>query len=214
MNHPAATKGSRTPQTLIQPGKVVIKDLVLRALIGLLNLGALGTLWWSLQFRLLPLQHQTRELEGTVGRLTREVDSMESSCAPPVAREIREKFDQIQAPTFKDRAELESWLTGLQQEVIPLALDLEVDLAGAPPPPATNAPAGPIPTRALLTVRPAAEFAAEGTAFQRVLWLSHRLTRDEKRADLTGLTAAGGTNSIGRASLELTLWTRQEEEHP
>jgi len=191
----------------------VTKDVVVRMLITLLNLGALGTLWWSLQFRLLPLQRQTRELESTVGRLTREVDMMDAACAPPVAREIREKFDQIQAPTFKDRAELEAWLTGLQQQVIPLALDLEVDLAGSPPPPATNAPAGPMPTRAVLTVRPAADLAAEGTPFQRVLWLSHQLTREEKRADLTGLTAAGGTNSLGRASLELTLWTRQEEEH-
>ena len=231
MSASTSAKTAGASGTLIQPRKVEYKTLVLRGLIILLNLGSIALLWWSLQYRLLPLQKQARDLSRTVARLSTEVDQMQGAWTTPVSAEIRDKFTEIQAHMFTGRGALEAWLGSIQQQVMPLALDAEVDLNPAAPAGATNAPpgtnaspgataattnaaGGPTLTRIQVIVRPSPDVETVASPFQRVLQLSQRLTHEERRADLVGLSVAGSLRSVGRASLELNLWTGEEGAPP
>ena len=208
------TSGIPVVSTLAKGPGFDHKQILLRGLVVLLNLGSLVFLWWSLQYRLLPLQKQTRQLSATVGRLASDVSQMEVLWTKPVAQEIRSKYDEVQSRVFKDRAAMEAWLAALPQQITPLALDVEMSLSNAVPPAVSNALEGFSSTRAVVTVRPSPEIEAIASPFQRILRFSQILVGDDRRADLVGLSVAGGSNSVSRAVFELDLWAREETSTP
>jgi hypothetical protein len=209
-----APADNRSAGLLIQPRGLDYREIAQRSLLVFLNLGSVAFLWWSLQARLLPLQQETRDLTTTVARLSGEVSLMEATWTPATAQEIRERFGEVRTRAFNGRGALETWLAALKQQVVPLALDIDLDLSKLDAAPATNSPAGPTPRRVLVEVRPAAEIEAIATPFQRILQLTQRLVCDEPRADLVDLSVAGGLGSVSRAVFVLDLWTSDEGDAP
>ena len=206
--------------TLIQPTGFNYRQLVARVMLVLLNLGSLALLGWILQWRLLPLQRQTRELTSTVARLSTAVGVMETMWTRQVTGDIRSRFEEARNRIFHGRGALEAWLGQVQQQVVPLALEVELEIAkadpAAPPSPqsSTNNSANPLPNRVVVAVRPAAEVEAIASPFQRILQFGQQLTGEERRVDLVGFSVIGGLNSISRAVFELNVWTGEEGETP
>ena len=62
----------------------------------------------------------------------------------------------------------------------------------------------------MVSVRLARDIEAIQSPYQRLLRLSHLLTSQERRVDLTELTVIAGSNSIQQATLVLNLWAGKE----
>ncbi len=219
MSNPESQAGHASG-TLVQPKGINYRQLIARVMLVLLNLGSLALLGWILQWRLLPLQRQTRELTSTVDRLSMAVGVMENRWTAPVTGDIRKKFADAKSRVFQGRGALETWLGQVQEQVAPLALEVELEIdkanpAATPiPPTGTNNSANPFPHRVVMAVRPAAEVEAIASPFQRILQLGQLITGEERRVDLVGFSIEAGSNSISRAVFELDVWTGEEGETP
>jgi hypothetical protein len=166
--------------------------------------------WWSLK-RLVPLQRQCRELSATVSRVSTEVDEMQRQWSEDDAAQIRRRFAQANAQLFVDQSALESWMANLKDQVIPLGLDVHTDFAKSVPQSSHNDLAI-IPTTVAVDVRPTLGIQGAESSYQRILRLSHRLTTQQKRADLAELkVSATSDNSINGAVLVLNLWAGEEQ---
>lgn len=217
-NQPETSVASERRGPIIQSTGWDYRDIAIRISLVLLNLGAIGFFWWSLQKVLIPLQKQVRETTTTVTRLISDVDLMERATAEGDVVQVRGKFGDVRSWMFVGRPAVEAWLGGLKEKVVPLALDVDFDFSKADAtepattPGVTNSATAISPTRVSLKVRPAAGVEAVLTPFQRTLQMTQQLTGQEKRVDLVELTATGGSNSVDNVVVVLNLWTGEESD--
>lgn len=200
---------------IIQSSGMDYRDLAIRISLVVLNVGAVAFFWWSLTKVLVPLQSQTRETNVTVTRLISEVDRMERVWAEGDVEQVRSKYGDVRSWMFVGRPAVETWLSGLKEQVVPLALDVDFDFSADPASATattTNATPAINPTRVALKVRPAPGIEAVASPFQRTLQLTQRLTGQEKRVDLVELSATGGSNSVENVTVVLNLWTGEESD--
>ena len=185
-------------------------DRLFRAIILVAVLGSVVMIWWSFVRVLLPRQKQSRELGSTVSRLSAEVDDLERQWTRADAEQVSNQFRQVDLKLFAGRAGVEDSLAALKEQAAPLALDVQAELGPPSPQTAGGRTLTVIPATLSIEVQPARPEIPNPSPYQRILQLSQRLTGEDKRADLTELTVAVGTNSISRAELVLNYWTGKE----
>jgi hypothetical protein len=198
------------PQSGTPPRNAGYRDRLFRVIILVAVLGSVAVIWWSFVMVLLPRLKESRELSSRVSRLSAEVDDLEHQWTKAGAEQVSNQFSQVDLKLFEGRAGVEAWLADLKEQAAPLALDVRADLGPASPQTAGGRTLTVIPATVSVEVQPARPELATPSPYQRILQLSQRLTDQDKRADLTELTVAGGTNSIGRTVLVLNYWTRKE----
>jgi hypothetical protein len=209
-NGESAPAPEARPPITAPPRNAGYRDRLFRAITLVAVLGSVAVIWWSFVMVLLPRLKESRELSSRVSRLSAEVDELDHQWTKAGAEQVSNQFSQVDLKLFEGRAGLEAWLANLQEQAAPLALDVRADLGPASPPTAGDRTLTVIPATVSVEVQPARPEMATSSPYQRILQLSQRLTDEDKRADLTELTVAGGTNSIGRAVLVLNYWTRKE----
>jgi len=209
-NGESAPAPETRPPAAAPPRKAGHRDWLFRAITLAVVLGSVAVIWWSLVVVLFPRQKQARELSSTVSRLSAEVDDLEHQWSKAGAEQVSNQFSQVDLKLFECRTNLETWLADLKDQAAPLALDLRADLGAASPQTAGGRTLNVIPATVSVEVLPARPAKATPSPYQRILQLSQRLTGEDKRADLTELTVAGGPNSIGRAVLVLNYWAGKE----
>ncbi|PYJ08043.1 MAG: hypothetical protein DME25_02460 [Verrucomicrobia bacterium] len=197
-------KGSGLAPVSVQDSRQVLSRLA----IGVLLAGAIVLTWWSLTKVLGPRQQEVRELGSRVAQLSAQVEDLDRNWSREKAVRVNDSFGEIHSDLFAGRPGLEAWAAGLKDQVEALGLGLQTDF-GVPAVMATNGQrVVAVPATLTVDVRTAAA-ANLPSPYQRILLLSQHLTADEKRADLNELTVVGGTNSIGRAVLGLSLWASE-----
>ncbi len=172
--------------------------------------GSAALICWSFFSVLAPRIQQSRELSSTVSRLSAEVEDLERQWPADVATQVSNKFSRVDALLFPGRPDLQAWLDSLKDQATLLTLNIRSELAPASPQTAGGRTFGVIPATISIDFPPAAPATSAAFPAQRILRLVQRLTGGEKRADLTELTVAGGTNSISHAVLGLSYWTDKE----
>jgi hypothetical protein len=105
---------------------------------------------------------------------------------------------------FADEAELGRWLVRLEEETMPLALDLKVDFGTTTTRTAEQEKLAIVPASVVLEIRPV--IGGDQTPFQRMLRLVQQLAAEGKRADLSELDVNGGPLSITHGLLVFNLW--------
>jgi hypothetical protein len=194
----------------VQPNRVDAYEWHFRGFVVVMLAISMMLGWWSLK-RLIPLQKKCAELSATVSRVSGEVDELQRRWSEDDAAEIQRRFAQAHLQLFVDQAALENWMATLKDQVIPLGLGVHTDFAKSVPQKSHNDLAI-IPTTISIDVGPALGTQTTETTYQRILRLSHRLTTQQRRADLTELkVSATGDNSINGAVLVLNLWAGEEQ---
>jgi hypothetical protein len=202
---PAARAPAAAP-----PRNAGYRDLLFRVITLMVVLGSVAVIWWSFVMVLFPRLKQSRELSSTVSRLSAEVDDLEQQWTKAEAEQVSNQFSQVDSKLFEGRAGLEAWLADLKAQAALLPMDLQADLGQPSPQTAGGRALTVIPATMSIEVQPARPEMAVPSPYQRILWLSQHLIGEDKRSDLTELTVAGGTNSIGRAVLGLNYWMGKE----
>ena len=197
----------KTPRTPARPRSANRREMILRLLATVLMAGAFALAGWIFFWKLAPLQKQSRDLGMQVIRLSAEVDEMERNLEKNDP-EVTRNFRRVNSRLFSDEATLANWLTDLKEQVIPLALEARADFGAAVLPNTNYQHLAIIP--ATVSVRLARDIEAIQSPYQRLLRLSHLLTSQERRVDLTELTVIAGSNSIQQATLVLNLWAGKE----
>jgi len=203
---PAPAKAAYTHWTVLS--RVVVAGLLL---------ASAGLLWWSYYRVFLPPFKQSRETNTTVVKLAAEVDDLDRAWSPTNVARIDQEFALAQPRLFADRPELEAWLADFRDQMAPLGLDFKTELTDTNAP-ATNGVAGArftvVPATITIDFPPLPEGAPGPAASpsQRLLQLLQRLTGADKNAVLTGLTAAGGTNSIAHAVVGVSFWVNTRKD--
>ena len=196
------------PRTPARPRSANRREMILRLLATVLMAGAFALAGWIFFWKLAPLQKQSRDLGMQVARLSAEVDAMERTLEKNDPEQVARNFRRVNSRLFSDEATLANWLTDLKEQVIPLALEARADFGAAVLPNTNYQHLAIIP--ATVSVRLARDIEAIQSPYQRLLRLSHLLTSQERRVDLTELTVIAGSNSIQQATLVLNLWAGKE----
>jgi hypothetical protein len=192
------------PKAAIPTRKLTHWDLLFRFAIVILIAGSIAFAWWTYNQRLVPLQQQSKELSASLNRLSAEVEVIERKW-PHVDREqIRTEYKEVRNQLFANEAELGRWLVRLEEESMPLALDIKVDWGKSIARTAEQEKLAIIPASVTLEVRPA--IGGTQTPFQRMLLLGQQLAAEGKRADLGELDVNGGPLSITHGLLVFNLW--------
>jgi hypothetical protein len=202
---PIPRKALRVP---VQPPSANTKEWLFRLLVAVLLIGAFSLVGWSFFRKLLPLQQQSRDLGMQVVRVSADVDEMLRKLEKSDFVQVERNFSRINTHLFSDETALASWLAELNEQTIPLALELKANFGAAVVPSTNHQNLAVIPTT--VTVGIAREIEAIRSPYQRLLRLSHHLASRERRADLTELMVMGGTNSFQQATLVLNLWAGRE----
>src|ERR1035441_8305095 len=185
-------------------------DVLFRAITLIMVLGSVAVIWWSFALVLFPQQKQSRELSSLVSRQSAEVDVLEHVWTKTAAEQVTNQFGQVEGKLFEGQAGLEGWLADIKDQAVPLALDVRANLGSGSPQTVGGHTLSVIPATVSVEVQPARPEMPTSSPYRRILQLSQRLAGEDKRADLTELTVAGGTNSIGHAVLVLNYWTGKE----
>ena len=197
---------SRATPVALQPSSFSRREWLFRLVVVVALCGSVVLAWWSLKFRLLPLQKQSRELGLAVSRLSSEVDDMERQWSKAQQEETARRLTQAHAQLFGNQAALEAWLTHLKEQAAPLQLDTRTELGKSIPKLTGAQEIAVIPTTVAINIQPAPGDPNKDSPYERVLRLAQALTASQKRADLAELTVTGGTNSISSAELVFHLW--------
>jgi hypothetical protein len=209
-NGESAPAPAARPPAAAPPRDAGYRDRLFRVITFVVVLGSVVVIWWSFVMVLLPRLKQSRELSSMVSRSSAEVDDLEHQWTKAGAEQVSNQFSQVEVKLFEDRAGVEAWLADLKDQAALLALDVRADLGPASPQTVGGRTLTVIPATVSVEVQSARPEMPTPSPYQRILRLSQRLTGEDKRADLTELTVAGGTNSIGRAVLVLNYWTGKE----
>ena len=202
---PAARPPAAAPRSNTGHG-----DRLFRAITLIMVLGSVVVIWWSFALVLFPQQKQSRELSSLVSRQSAEVDDLEHVWNKAAAAQVTNQFGQVYLKLFEGSAGLEAWLADIKDQAAPLALDVQANLGSGSPQSAGGRTLSVIPATVSIEVQPARSEMPTSSPYRRILQLSQHLAGEDKRADLTELTVAGGTNSIGHAVLVLNYWTGKE----
>jgi hypothetical protein len=179
--------------------------LVVRLLVLLLVAGSLGLTSWSVN-RLLQIQRQAKALSATFGRLTIEIEQMQSRWTPAEAERVLSRYGQVAAQLFGGQEGLATWIKDLKRQVVPLALDAQAEFGRAALQPASDQKVALIPATVSVQVKPAEGLDAADSPYQRLIRLTQYLAAGPKRADLVELEVFGSSNSVSRAVATLNLW--------
>ena len=182
------------------------REWVFRLVIVLLLVGSVALAWWSLKFRLLPAQKQSRELSVSVTRLSTEVDDLERQWSKVKQDQVARRLNQAHAQLFDTQDAVENWLFNIKAQSDPLLLDAKASLGKSIPKTTNGQDVAIIPATVSVSVAPIFGVQDRESPYQRILRFSERLATLQKRADLIDLTVAGGTNSVSSASLVFHLW--------
>ena len=192
------------PPKALPARKLTHWDLLFRFTIVILIAGSIAFAWWTYSQRLIPLQQESKELSASLNRLSAEVEVIERKW-PHVDREqIRTEYKEVRNQLFADEAELGRWLVRLEEESMPLALDLKVDFGTTTTRTAEQEKLAIVPASVTLEIRPV--IGGTQTPFQRMLQLVQQLAAEGKRADLGELDVNGGPLSITHGLLVFNLW--------
>jgi cell division protein FtsB len=182
------------------------REWLFRLVIVVLLVASIALVWWSLKFRLLPAQKQSRELSTSVTRLSTEVDDLERQWSKARQDEINRRLKQAHAQLFSDQDAVESWLSNIKTQSDPLLLDAKAALGKSIPKTTNGQEVAIIPAIISVSVAPIFGVPDKESPYQRILRFSERLAAVQKRADLIELTVLGGTNSVSSAALVFHLW--------
>jgi hypothetical protein len=178
-----------------------------RGLILAVILGSLALIWWSFALVLSPRQTQSRELSLEVTHLSAEVDDLDRQWTKAQMAQVTNQFNQVDFTLFEGRAGVETWLANLKELAASLALNLGADVGQPTQQTVGGRTLTLIPATVSIEVLPAGPEIKPSSPYKRVLLLGQSLLGESKRADLTELTVAGGTNSISQVVLVLNYWT-------
>lgn len=192
----------------VRTPSVNTKEWLFRLLVAVLVLGACSLVGWIFFQRLAPLQKQSRDLGMQVSRLSAEVDAMERTMDRDDSAQVIQNFHRVNLSLFSDETALASWLAELNAQSLPLALELKADFGTAVIPSTNHQNLAVIPTT--VSVGVPLDVEATQSPYQRLLRLSHQLSSQERRVDVTELKVIGGSNSVQQATLVLNLWAGKE----
>jgi hypothetical protein len=189
---------------LSQPRKISQREALFRIAIVAALILSMGLAWWTLTRELAPLQKQSQDLTATASHLSDEVEALQRRWTQADVEQVRNKFKQLRTQLFADSAAMEEWIGRLDQAAGPLVLDLHVEF-GKPSVQVTNeVQVSVVPATISIEVHPMP--GGTESPYQRLLRFGQQLGTEGKRADLSELSVAGGTNSITRALLVFNLW--------
>jgi len=167
---------------------------------------SVGVAYWNFFHRLLPLQKQARSMITKVSDQSTTLDQWERSWTPEQVEAIRARYREVYQHLFADEAALAAWLTVLQTQATPLALDIDVTFGAGVPREEFSTNLAMIPASISLEVQPANGDARDKSPYERVLEFGQHLASHGKRADLAELTVTGGVGSVSKAYLLFNLW--------
>lgn len=196
----------KLPPKPLQARRFSGRDWVFRLVVVLLLVGSIALAWWSLKFRLLPAQKQSRELSVSVTRLSTEVDDLERQWSKVKQDEVTRRLNQAHAQLFDNQDAVQSWLFNIKAQSDPLLLDAKASLGKSLPKTTNGQEIAIIPATVSVSVVPIFGVQDKESPYQRILRFSEGLATLQKRADLIDLTVLGGTNSVNSAGLVFHLW--------
>ena len=195
-----------TPQQIagVQARRAKPWEILFRIINFGLILASLGLAWWTFNKRLVPMQQRSRQLAFSLQALSSQVDDMSRKWPKFEREQIRTDYQEVRNELFADETELYRWMTRLEEQSAPLALDIKVDFGKSANRTTEDEKLAVIPTAVTLVVRPTV--GGSQTPYQRMLRLGQQLGAEGKRADLAELTVNGGPLSITKGVLMFNLW--------
>jgi hypothetical protein len=206
-----ATRPPTPAPTPTETGGGNYLEVLYRTVMVLMLVSSFGILWWSYYRVYVPRLKEYHEADAALTSLTVKVDDLDHLWSQADIEQINKRYEVLQPKVFADQPELESWLADFRDQLAPLGLNIKFDLV------TTNAPIGddrklfPIPATITIVSQPVAGAVDTPAAYQQLLQFAKHLTAQEKSTGLTRLTVASGTNSVGRAVLNLNFWAGAKE---
>ena len=184
-----------------------LKPWLLRLLLMAPTVAAI-VLVWHATTRLDRVQREMAELETQNGRLSRDIENVERDWMTGDIEAVKTRHDEVTA-RMRGGAELISlWLQQANERASQLALEIVPRFEAPMVRTIGSTTVTLVP--ATLDVRPAPGLDGGGrSAYQRLLDLCLHLSTQTNRADLMQLSVQTGSNSVSRATVSFSLWTKE-----
>lgn len=193
---------------LTQPRKASSRESWFRVLTLVAILASLVIAFWSLFWVWFPLQQQAQTLGARADRISDEVDQLESKWSRPKVAKLEADYETIRSNLFTNEDSFNAWLEQLKAQASPLHLGVRV-VSGKPASLAADTSSlAVIPASVSLEITPLP--GGKESPYQRLLRLTQRLQRTDRRAVLTEMTVTGGASSVRKAVLVFRLWAAQQ----
>jgi hypothetical protein len=203
-----------TPQqlALVQARRAKPWEIAFRVINFGLILASVGLAWWTYSKRLVPMQQRSRQLSRSLDGLSTQVDNLSRKWPKFERDQIRSDYREVRNELFADELELGRWLMRLEEQAVPLALEINVDFGKSANRTTEEEKLAVIPASVTLVVRPTV--GGTQTPYQRMLRLGQQLGAEGKRADLAELTVNGGALSITKGVMVFNLWAGEDKDTP
>ena len=180
---------------------------VLRSLLMVPTLAAI-VLVWHATTRLDRVQREMADLETQNGRLYRDIENVEREWMTGDIEAVKTRHDEVMT-RMRGGTELVSlWLQQANERASQLSLEIVPRFETPMVRTIGSTTVTLVP--ATLDVRPAPGQDADGRAvYQRLLDLCLHLSTQPNRADLMQLSVQTGSNSVSKATVSFSLWTKE-----
>jgi len=187
------------PLPVTKTGNPNRPELLFRVGVILLLATSVGLLWWSYSRVLVPRLNESRDYNANVIRLSLEVENLDRRWLKADIDRIDKNFELAKPQLFADQPTLEAWLADFQEKLAPARLDIKTELGKTMSPPGADRKLFVISGVIIIDLQSLPAATGTPSRYQQLLRLAHRITNQEKHANLTELTVDSGANSIGHA---------------
>lgn len=189
------------------PSPFALHPWVLRFLLMAPTVAAI-VLVWHATARLNHVQREMADLETQNGRLYRDIENVEREWMTGDIEAVKTRHDEVMT-RMRGGAELvRLWLQQANERASQLSLEIVPRFESPMVRTIGSTTVTLVP--ATLDVRPAAGQDADvRPVYQRLLDLCLQLSTQTNRADLMQLSVQTGSNSVSRATVSFSLWTKE-----